>query len=241
MNSFNGLAGSLNRYFKWHKSRMDCFAGMLLSIFRVRSINLSEVAVGFTSERKIESRYRRLKKFFTDYSLDFDKVALFLYTLFFAPDKKVYLTMDRTNWFWGKAKINIFVLGIAYEGMAIPIFWRLLPKAGSSNFEEQRALIKRFIKLFGKTQIEGLLADREFGNGRLFGWLNKQSIPFYIRIKEGSQVCIKQKKLFNAQKIFKDLSPKTKKEYPMAVWIFGQKVFLYRSSMKNRKKVCNVM
>ena len=47
--------------------------------------------------------------------------------LFFKPEDKYYLIIDRTNWYWGKKKINIFMLGIAYEGIAIPLFWKLLP------------------------------------------------------------------------------------------------------------------
>jgi len=34
--------------------------------------------------------------------------------------------MDRSDWFWGKTKINILTLAVAYEGAAIPLFWCLL-------------------------------------------------------------------------------------------------------------------
>lgn len=51
--------------------------------------------------------------------------------------------------------------------IAIPIFWNILPKKGSSSFEEQRALIMRFINAFKKKNILGLLADREFANADL--------------------------------------------------------------------------
>ena len=118
------------------------------------------------------------------------------------------------------------MLGIAYEGMAIPLFWQLLPKAGNSNLKEQKELITQFIKVFGISGIKGLLADREFASGKLFNWLNKQAIPFYIRIKEGAMICIRGKKFLTAKKIFSDLNPKTKKEFYMTVWVFGQKVYL---------------
>lgn len=92
------------------------------------------------------------------------------------------------------------MLGIAYEGMAILLFWKLLPKAGNSNFKEQKELISQFIDVFGINGIKGLLADREFASGKFFKWLNKQAVPFYIRIKEGSMVCIKTKKFLTAKK-----------------------------------------
>jgi hypothetical protein len=41
--------------------------------------------------------------------------------------------MDRTNWKFGKVNINYLVLGVAYKGMAIPLFWDLLDKKGNSK------------------------------------------------------------------------------------------------------------
>ena len=38
------------------------------------------------------------------------------------------------------------------------------------------------ILTFGTKNIADILADREFGSGHLFAWLNKRQIPFYIRI-----------------------------------------------------------
>ncbi|CAM4452793.1 MAG: hypothetical protein LEGION0403_FIIPPAGN_01221 [Legionella sp.] len=118
------------------------------------------------------------------------------------------------------------MLGVAYEGIAIPLYWTCLPKAGSSNIMEQKALINRYLKSFGSSQILGLLADREFGSGGLFNWLNRKKIPFYIRIKEGSLTHINKKKLFTAKKIFNSLQPKQHKVFNMAVEVFGQSVFL---------------
>jgi hypothetical protein len=146
--------------------------------------------------------------------------------LYFSDGKKFYLTMDRTNWYWGKHKINVFMLAIAYEGVAIPVFWRLLPKAGNSNVKEQKEILTEFFKKIDTSRITGLLADREFGSGKLFNWLNKKNIPFYIRIKEGSSVNIQKKKFATAKKLFNHLGPKTHTAYPMTVWVFGQKVYL---------------
>ena len=43
---------------------------------------------------------------------------------------KVQLTLDRTNWKWGKRDINILMLAIVYRGIAIPIVWTLLNEPG---------------------------------------------------------------------------------------------------------------
>ncbi|EXW59539.1 hypothetical protein J878_4174 [Acinetobacter baumannii 44467_5] len=46
---------------------------------------------------------------------------------------QVQLTLDRTNWKWGKRNINILMLAIVYRGIAIPILWTLLNKRGNSD------------------------------------------------------------------------------------------------------------
>lgn len=226
MDKISELKRIIGENLSWNKARLDCFVRMLVALFAVRTVNLSEIAVAFSSKAEINSRYKRLQRFFAQFKIDYTTIARFIFKLFFSDNQKIYLTIDRTNWYWGKSKINIFMLGVAYEGIAIPIFWTCLPKAGSSNIKEQKELINRFLKSFGKTQIIGLLADREFGSGGLFKWLNKRNIPFYIRIKEGSLAHINKKKLFTVKKIFNDLQPKQHKIFHMAVDIFGQSVFL---------------
>lgn len=226
MDRVSELKQILGENLTWNKARLDCFVRMLLALFVVRTVNLSEIAVVFCSKAEVSSRYKRLQRFFGKFNIDYTILARLIFKLFFSETQKIYITIDRTNWYWGKQKINIFMLGVAYEGIAIPLFWSCLPKAGSSNIKEQKTLINRFLKCFGSSQILGLLGDREFGSGGLFKWLNKKNIPFYIRIKEGSLVQINKKKLFTAKKIFNDLNPKTHKIFNMAVDIFGQRVFL---------------
>ncbi|MGZ8246372.1 MAG: hypothetical protein ACXWT9_22480, partial [Methylomagnum sp.] len=67
------------------------------------------------------------------------------------------LALDRTNWKFGLAEINFLVLGVAHRGMAVPVFWSLLDKAGNSDTAERIALMERFLKVFGATRIAALL------------------------------------------------------------------------------------
>ncbi len=34
-----------------------------------------------------------------------------------------YLSLDRTNWKWGKANVNFLVLAVVYRGTAILVYW----------------------------------------------------------------------------------------------------------------------
>lgn len=226
MKDISSLLSSLNVYLRWNKARIECFAQMILGLFAVRTVNLQEIALAFKSDAQVTSRYRRLQRFFALFEIDYVKIACWIFKLCLQEQDKFYIIIDRTNWYWGKKKLNVFVLAVAYEGLAIPLFWTMLDKGGSSNCNEQKALIKKFLDTFGTDNIAGLLGDREFMNGKLFGWLSKKKIPFYIRIKDGSGVFIRNKKFATAKKLFNYLNPKEQTVYSMAVLVFGQKVFL---------------
>jgi hypothetical protein len=186
MDHINELADILNESLKWNKARIDCFAKMLLALFTVKTINLTELSCAFMSNALQESRYKRLVRFFRLFNIDFNVIAEIIFKLFMFNEGNYYLTMDRTNWQWGKSKINVLMLGIVYKGVAIPIYWELLNKKGNSDTEERIKLIQKFIDKFGKTRIEGLLADREFVGHNWFEWLIKEQLPFYIRIKNNT-------------------------------------------------------
>lgn len=225
MSKVSELKRILGENFVWNKARLDCFSRMLLALFSVRTVNLSEIAVAFAAKAEINSRYKRLQRFFRHFEIDYAILAKWIFKLFLA-NRQIYLTVDRTNWFWGKAKINILTLGIAYEGVAIPLLWSLLNKAGNATAAEHGAILQRFVDLFGKDCIAGVLADREFASGSLFGWLNKEQIPFYIRIKDNSMVNIKNKKFRAAKKLFNHLRPKQKSVFGMVIELLGQKIYL---------------
>ena len=64
MDSSGGLLQSLKGLFKWNKARLFCLAGILLALITVRTVNLREIAVAFSGEALLDSRYKRLCRFF---------------------------------------------------------------------------------------------------------------------------------------------------------------------------------
>lgn len=224
MNQVNELKEILGDFLDWNKARLDCFTKMLLAMFVVKTVNLKEIATALSGNTKIESRYKRIKSFFREFDFDQSQISAWVMKLFFSNDKKFYLIIDRTNWFWGKAKINILTLAISYEGIAIPIFWQLLNKAGNSTSKEQQAIIKKFIKQFGKDRIAGFLADREFTSKELFSWLKDNKIPFYIRIKSNTGIKVFRSKQWQVERLFKPLLNKQVYVYPNDVELYGERL-----------------
>ena len=187
----------------WNKARVFIVVGLIISIIRAGSVSLKKIARKINPEESKEVNYRRLSRFFQKFH--FEKKIMAKLMSSFLPDEKWVLTMDRTNWKFGKTHINILMLAVAYKGMAIPIIWTLLPKNrknGNSNFRDRIRIIKKFIDIFGVEKIEVLVADREFIGEVWFRWLKKRKVPFAIRIKEGHKTKIgrgtkKVKELFD--------------------------------------------
>jgi hypothetical protein len=226
MQQIDELTKLLNSYFEWNKARMDCFVGMLIALIKLRCINLNELMTAFPSRAKPESRYRRIQRFLSDYTLNFDRVAWFIMRWFDFLENDYYLVMDRTCWQWGKKNINILMLAIVHKGVAIPIYWILLNKKGNSDTRERIALIKRFIKNFGQQHIKALLADREFIGKDWFMFLKKQEIDFVIRIKKNFKVTNSRGLEVPAKNLFLFLKPGEQLVIPKARKMLDIEVYL---------------
>jgi hypothetical protein len=177
------LSDILKGYFGWHKARTDCMARMLIALIQNRTVNLARLAVTFASGAKLDSRYKRIQRFFSQWTIDISVVAPWVLGLFGLSDQPVYLALDRTNWRWGKKDINILMLSVVYKGIALPVLWRLLPHRGNSSTALRIELIQQFIDQVGADRIAGILADREFIGRDWIAWLQKARIPFCIRLK----------------------------------------------------------
>lgn len=200
-----GLLKILNEHFGWNKARMTCFACLLLSLIKVRTVNLVKLSCGFDSPAKLSSRYQRIKRFFSGYTIDFSQVAIWMVNLFGLGNESLYISMDRTNWRWGKQDINIFMLSIVYKGIALPLLWTLLEKRGNSDTSERIDLMKRLIDQLGKERIAGILADREFVGAQWFAWLRQEKMAFCIRIKKNTLTIDRRGKEIYVDSLFRNV------------------------------------
>ena len=98
-----------------------------------------------------------------------------------APELRV--AIDRTQW----REWNLFVISLIWSKRAIPLYWDILPKKGSSNLREQQKLISPVLELLKKHEIV-ILGDREFGSVKLAAWLSTKKVRFVLRVKEGRYI-----------------------------------------------------
>jgi hypothetical protein len=58
------------------------------------------------------------------------------------------LAMDRTNWEFGQATINILMISVMWKGVGVPLIWTLLAMAGNSDSETRSCLLDRLHQVF---------------------------------------------------------------------------------------------
>lgn len=220
MKHVSELQKTLSYFLDWNKARINCLVQILQSLFYVRTVNLAQIAEAFQTTTKEESSYRRIQRFFKDFSFDTSSIVIMVLNLF-VMNEKVTLIMDRTNWKWGGKHINILMLSVEYCGIGIPLFWEVLNSAGGSSTKNRIDLLEQVIKKVGLSRIKVLLADREFIGEPWFRFLITKNIPFVIRVKQnfmvegvriGYEVPLKE--------ILKKLNGRRKKllNYPIVLW-----------------------
>lgn len=165
-----------------HRSRLEFLSMIMVALVQARTVNLIELVGMMESTAQVTSLYRRVQGFFCEVKLVDEMVLGCARAL--RPLRSFSLCMDRTNWKLGKLNINILTLAYAHEGVAVPLLWCLLPKAGNSAIHERIALLERLLKLMPLERTEVLLADREFIGKDWFAYLTEKSIPFVIRVRK---------------------------------------------------------
>lgn len=209
----------------WNKARINFTARFMLALIQVRTVNLSEVATAFMGRAKRESHYKRAQRFLRFFELPYAQVARFVVKLLGVPAPWV-ITLDRTDWYFGRTPLNVMVIGIAYRGAAFPLLWTILEKKGCSDTSERVALVSEFVRLFGHTSARYLCADREFIGKDWFSWLRSQRLDFRIRLRENTQVPNGRGQLVAAWRLFRSqrIGEALRIERARAVW--GQPLYL---------------
>jgi len=221
-----GLKLKFSSSVNWNQARIEFISRFLIALFQVRTVNLSEIASVFGGKAKEESHYKRLQRFFKDYTFKQIEIVKLLFAFFPLANAKVKLVMDRTNWKYGKININILTLAVIYNDIAFPIFWKLLDKRGNSNTDERIEIMKDFISVFGVGKIEYLLADREFIGKDWIAFLQGNHISFIIRIKENTLIPNSKGIFKKAKYFFYGLKDKQVINLPKQRLIWGQSVYV---------------
>ncbi|NEO44383.1 MAG: IS4 family transposase, partial [Moorea sp. SIO4A3] len=163
---------------------------IIIIIQDTKNVKLEKIAESLPLPIKFSSRRKKLQRFL---SLPVFQLKTLWFPIIrewtkqtFTKGQKIYLAMDRTNW----KNTNLFMISIIYKNRAIPVYFELLSKLGSSNLSEQKQIISNIIGLFDNYEVV-VLGDREFCSVKLAQWLDKQGFKFCLRLKESEQIEVK--------------------------------------------------
>jgi hypothetical protein len=231
------LSSILNTHFKGklNLARVKLIAYFVIALCKVQTVTFEKLANAFDTKADASSSLRRIQRFIANYSLDSDLIARLVFNLL-PKQEKLILSIDRTNWKFGKTNINIFMLGIVYKGVAFPLLFTMLDKRGNSNSKERIELVNKYISLFGKNTIKSIVADREFVGQQWLGFLNQNKIKYYIRIRNNFKVFIPHKnKEIKASHLFNRFRTNEFVYYNKIVRINGELCYLSGCKLNNKK------
>jgi hypothetical protein len=136
-----------------------------------------------------ESRRKKLKRFLKLEILNIETIWFLCLKEMLKQEERftikglVYIAIDRTSW----GAINILMVSLVYDKRAIPIYWDILDKKGSSNLEEQKRVLAKIFPMLSGHKIV-VLGDREFCSVSLGTWLQEQDVYYYLRQKQSTNV-----------------------------------------------------
>ncbi len=175
-----------------------------------RQVRIERLASSFPYPIKCESRRKKIQRFLT-------LPRLSLPLLWFPLRKKIIstqykkgarliITIDRTQW----KTNNISMASVIWKKRALPIYWLLLSKKGSSNFYEQVATIRPVLKLLKDYKLV-VIGDREYRSTAFALWLTKRKIYFVFRLNKNTKIKPRYKKYQALNSL--DIKPGTKVLY----------------------------
>ncbi|MBN3886231.1 MAG: IS4 family transposase [Nostoc sp. JL34] len=151
----------------------------------IKTVSLEALATGLPIPILFESRRKKIQRFLSLNYINVEEIWFPIIKswleIYFPLNQVVDLVIDRTNW----RCTNLLMISVVWDKRSIPIYFELLDKLGSSNFEEQEAIFKKALPIF-KNDKTVVLGDREFCSLKLANWLTEQKVYFCLRIKKNA-------------------------------------------------------
>ena len=228
------LQKQLSNHFQISVYALEYLAFMILRMLTVKTVNLMKAASAVPVDAKSCSVYKRFQRFIRFFTFSFESYFFMLCDTFHLRGKKLKLCIDRTNWKFGKLHINYLLISIPYGSHSIPLIWTLLTdkKCGNSDFKDRKNIFEKLLTIIPTSQIECLLADREFLSDAFIKYLNNKGIIFVIRAKDNLIVNNSKGQTSNLKKIFKNLSINSAKTLKGKRFLLNNLVYITAKKLK---------
>jgi len=172
-----------------HKSRQEFLVDLVNGVIKSRSVVFSEIADKIDKDIKTKSIERRIQDFFQKVNFDYSSLGIFL--LSFIHHDELELSIDRTEWDFGRIQVNVLCVVASIGKMAVPLYFEMLENnSGNSNWQDRISLFKTLIGIIGKDRIRIVLMDREFIGQRWLSWLKRKAIEFCVRVPKHHSILL---------------------------------------------------
>lgn len=153
----------------------------ILALIQQRKVQFCELATVLNEDVKINSNQNRIEDFFREVDINFQAVAGLMLALL--PKKaKLRLTIDRTEWDFGKCQVNILMVLIGCGDLQVPLYWELLDnKSGNSNSQDRIDVLEKCFTVVDVKRIGLVIGDREFVGHKWIKYLKDNCLKFVMR------------------------------------------------------------
>ena len=199
MSAYKDLLNTFRDQLGGNLARLKCLTDTVLALTLARSVNLVHIATYSKSSATIDSHHRRLQRFLEGWLMPRKKITELILSKIPKPKKGYVLSIDRTNWQYGSAHINILTIGVIVDTIAVPLVWRTLPQAfkrGNSNTSHRIKLMEELLEALPVEQIDFIAMDREFHGKKWLNWLDQKNLTFVLRIKANTLINGKAARLY---------------------------------------------
>lgn len=160
------------------------FVKILINVLQAtKNVSLENLATVLPLPILFESRRKRIQRFLSRAGWNIETIWFPIIqqwlNSYFTPGQVIYLVIDRTSWGY----INLLMLSVVWDKRAIPIYFELLPKLGSSHLAEQQTALTQVLPIFKNYKLV-VLGDREFCSVQFANWLRQKNVYFCLRLKK---------------------------------------------------------
>jgi Transposase DDE domain len=165
------------------------FLGLYIpALVQSNSVQFCQTAKFLNADVKIKSNMTRIQDFYREVEINYDFVAVLLLTLL-PKNKKLRISIDRTEWDFGKTQINILMILVGHGDFQIPFYWEMLENnSGNSNSGDRINLLEKVFKIIDKKRIGLVVADREFIGHQWLKWMKNQGLSFCVRVPKSHYI-----------------------------------------------------
>lgn len=115
------LKEELSRNFTGHGQRLKMMSKVILAVLKMCTVNFTQLALVLNPSVKFDSNFKRIQRFMKNYRFCQRSFMHLAWSLYGDEGQWIALSMDRTNWKFGRVNINILTIGISWRCTAIPL------------------------------------------------------------------------------------------------------------------------